>query len=171
MKRFILSFAFCLICIGIKAQSLDVVYKPYGNGYSIAVIKPTIENFILLLSLNENQFEVKMKEYKYFEEESTGKYRSFWNGSLDNYAYAKCVNTFSYNVMRNEIRFMVSADMIYPSDIITQLYRNLKPYYKESASDLDGNSIDYFAFKVNDVAYKFYISNKETFYDVVVLKE
>ena len=154
-----------------NSQNLNVEYKSYGGGYSIAVIQPTIENFILLLSLDENQFENEMKQYKYFEDNSGGKYRAFWNGSLDNFAYAKCVNTFNFNVMRNEIRFMVDAEMVYPENSITNLYRDLKPYYKDSKSDMDGNVVDYFAFKADGFVYSFFITNRVKLYDIMVLKE
>ena len=152
------------------AQTLDVCYKPY-EGYSMPVIKPTVENFISLLSLNENQFENIMRRYKYLEENSSGKYRVFWNGSLDNFTYAKCVNTYCFNVMRNEIRFMVASDMVYPADAMTSLYRSLKPYFKASRAGADGLPVDYFAFKKDGAIYGFYIIDKGTLFDVVVTKE
>ncbi len=99
-----------------------------------------------LLSLDENQFELVMKKYKYFEENSSGKYRAFWNGTLDNFIYANCVNTYNFNVMRNEIRFFIAPDMIYPSDAIKSLFRDLKPYYKMTNPNEESIPVDYFAF-------------------------
>lgn len=170
MKNFIVLILFVTLpSLNIGAQTLDVCYKPY-EGYSMTVIKPTINNFINLLSLNETQFVSTMKRYKYFEENSSGKYRSFWNGSLDNFTYAMCVNTFSFNVMQNEIRFMVSHDMVYPSDAITSLYRGLKPYFQTSGVGADGLPIDLFSFKKDGFVYSFYIRNTGTIFDVTVTK-
>lgn len=170
MKKVFALMLFALqMSLSVVAQTLDVCYKPY-EGHSMTVIKPTINNFISLLSLSETQFESTMKRYKYFEENSSGKYRSFWNGSLDNFTYAMCVNTFSFNVMQNEIRFMVSHDMIYPSDAITSLYRGLKPYFQTSGVGADGLPIDLFSFKKDGFVYSFYIRNTGTIFDVTVTK-
>lgn len=170
MRKLLLLMLFALqVTFASMAQTLDVCYKPYG-GHSMAVIKPTIENFITLLSLNEYQFESTMNRYKYFEENSSGKYRSFWNGSLDNFTYANCVNTYCFNVMQNEIRFMVSHDMVYPSDAITSLYRGLKPYFQTSGVGTDGIPIDLFSFKKDGFVYSFYIRNTGSLFDVVVTK-
>lgn len=155
-----------------KAQQLDVRYKPYSNGkYSMAVIMPTINNFICLLALSESEFRNKMKEYKYFVQDESGKYISYWNGGIDNFAYAKCVNIFSYNVMRNEIRFMVDLDMIYPSDVITSLFRDLKPYYKGTKMDSAGYTVDYFAFKSEEFSYEFFVTSNPKYYDIIVLRK
>ncbi len=171
MKKLLLLMLFALqVSFAAMAQTLDVCYKPY-EGHSMTVIKPTISNFISLLSLNETQFVSTMKRYKYFEENSSGKYRSFWNGSLDNFTYAMCVNTYSFNVMQNEIRFMVSHDMVYPADAMTSLYRGLKPYFKTSGLGADGIPIDLFSFKKDGFVYSFYIRNTGSLFDVVVTKE
>ena len=171
MKTFLTVLLLSFSLNSVKSQNLNVEYKSYGDGHSVAVIQPTIENFILLLSLDGSQFENKMKQYRYFEDNSSGKYRTFWNGSLDNFAYAKCVNSFDFNVMRNEIRFMVDAEMVYPENSITDLYRDLKPYYKDSKSDVDGYVVDYFAFKTDGFVYSFFITNWVKLYDIMVLKE
>lgn len=171
MRNFIILILFVtLYPLNIEAQTLDVCYKPY-EGRSMTVIKPSINNFISLLSLNETQFISTMKRYKYFEENSSGKYRSFWNGSLDNFTYAMCVNTYSFNVMQNEVRFMVSHDMVYPADAMTSLYRGLKPYFKTSGVGADGIPIDLFSFKKDGFVYSFYIRNTGSLFDVTVTKE
>ena len=171
MKKIITLILFVILSsLKIESQTLDICYKPYG-GHSMVVIKPTIENFITLLSLNETQFVSTMKRYKYFEENSSGKYRSFWNGSLDNFTYAMCVNTYSFNVIQNEVRFMVSHDMVYPADAMTSLYRGLKPYFKTSGVGADGIPIDLFSFKKDGFVYSFYIRNTGSLFDVVVTKE
>jgi hypothetical protein len=170
MKKVFALMLFALqMSLSVVAQTLDVCYKPY-EGHSMTVIKPTINNFISLLSLSETQFESTMKRYKYFEENSDGKYRTFWNGSLDNFTYAMCVNTYCFNVMQNEIRFMVSSDMIYPADAMTSLYRSLRPYYKTSGVGTDGLPIDLFSFKKDGFVYSFYIRNTGTMFDVTVTK-
>lgn len=171
MKKILIVFCIVACTIKISAQQLEFSKISYGSGHTMYVIHPNISNFITLLSLNETQFIEKMKQFKYFEESSDGKYISYWNGSLDNYTYTKCVNTFMYNVMRDEIRFMVSREMVYPSDVITSLFRDLKPYYKDSRRNADGNSIDLFGFKSENIIYEFYITTHSTFFDVLVLKK
>lgn len=168
MKRIFLFTIIFVTGLVAHAQKLDVKYKVYGSNYTIAVIQPTVENFIKLLSLSEREFEACMKRYKYFEEDSQGKYRSFWNGSLDNFTYAECVNTFMINVMIQEVRFMVSYDYVYPSNAITSLFRELKPFYKATRPDMDGNSIDYFSFVNQGYTYEFYITTRPTLYDIQV---
>ena len=85
MKKF-LALLFVLMSIDTYAQTLDVAYKSYGsdNYYTMTVIKPTVMNFITLLSLDEASFVSVMQKYNYFEEDNGGKYRTFGNGSLDN---------------------------------------------------------------------------------------
>ena len=149
-----------------NAQTLEVVHKPYGSGYSMIVIKPTIDNFIKLVNMSELQFVQTMRNYQYFSTDDDGKYVSYWNGSIDNFAYAKCVNTFLYNIMRKEIRCFVPMDMIYPQGIIQDLYRTLRQYHVASAQ-----SIDKFSFNYNGSIYEFYITTQATSYDIQVLKK
>lgn len=66
---------------------------------------------------------------------------------------------------------MVSTDMIYPTESITDLYRNLRPYYKDSKLNPDGYSIDSFAFRINNTAYSFYICDGEKIIDIIVMKK
>ena len=169
MKRILFTLSILLTLSGVKlhSQTLDVTYKSYSGG-SIAVIKPTIPNFVTLLSLTESEFERKMKQYNYYEDDKPGKYRSFSNGSITNFMYTKCVNTYLYNIMKNEIRFFVSIDMIYPSDAISLLYRELKPYFVDSKLNTNGNSVDYFAVKYENSVYDFFVTNTGTMYDVTI---
>lgn len=153
-----------------SAQNLDVTYKAYGDNYTIAVIKPTVENFIVLLNLDDNGFENEMKKHKYFEDNSGGRYRSFWNGSIDNFVYANCVNTFNLNIINNEIRFMLNFDMEYPKGIISSLLKDLKPYYKKSQNNTLGYTTDYFAFKIGDYYYEFYYTQLENRYDISAVR-
>ena len=62
MKK--LFFLFMMLAMGMyaQAQQLDVCTKPYGDdGSEITVIKPTVANFLQLLSMTEEQFK-QMKE-------------------------------------------------------------------------------------------------------------
>ena len=170
MKKLIV-ILFVLISINCNAQTLDVVYKSYGSGYSMTVIKPTATNFITLLSLDEMSFVSTMKKYKYFEEDNGGKYRTFGNGSLDNYAYAHCANSFSYSMTRNEIRFFVAKDMIYPSSAMTDLYRELRSYHKDSKQDSQGYTVDLYMFNYGESTYSFFITAYPEAYDVIVIKD
>lgn len=170
MKKLIV-ILFVLISINCNAQTLDVAYKSYGSGYSMTVIKPTATNFITLLSLDEISFVSTMKKYKYFEEDNGGKYRTFGNGSIDNYAYAHCANSFSYSMTRDEIRFFVMVDMIYPSSAMTDLYRELKPYHKDSKQNSQGYTVDLYMFNYGTSTYSFFITAYPDAYDVTVIKD
>ena len=172
MKKFI-ALLFVLVSINSYAQTLDVAYKSYGsdNYYTMTVIKPTVMNFITLLSLDEASFVSVMKKYKYFEEDNGGKYRTFGNGSLDNYAYAHCANSYSYSMTRDEIRFFVAKEMIYPSTAMTDLYRELRPYYKDSKPNEQGGSIDLYMFNYGNSSYSFFITIYPKYYDVTVVKD
>ena len=129
MKKFF--FLFVMLAMGMyaQAQQLDVCTKPYGEeGNEITVIKPTVANFMMLLSMNEDQFKAVMEANKYGNQMPRGNFVTYWNGSPDNFQFAKCVNSFLYNKETKEVHFMVSNDMIYPQGSIMQLYRDLRPY-------------------------------------------
>ncbi len=171
MRRIIIT----LICAVFASQSyaqsnntnfLDVAYKS-DDGYSMCIIKPTIDNFIRLINMSEIQFVQAMKNYQYFaDDESGGKYVSYWNGSIDN-IISKSVNTYMYNIMRKEIRCLVPMDMIYPQGAIQDLYRALRQYYVTSASSTDKFSLSY-----NGDIYEFYITtHNSSTYDIQVLKK
>ena len=129
MKK--LFFLFMMLAMGLyaQAQQLDVCTKPFGEeGNEITVIKPTVANFMMLLSMNEDQFKAVMEANKYGNQMPRGNFVTYWNGSPDNFQFAKCVNSFLYNKETKEVHFMVSNDMIYPQGSIMQLYRDLRPY-------------------------------------------
>lgn len=170
MKNLI-SILFLLISVTVSAQHLQVAYKSYGNGQSMCVIPPTINNFIYLLDCSENEFRKEMSYYKYFEEDSQGKYISYWNGSITNFMYVNACTRFAYNLMRDEIRCIVQDNMVFPVNAISDLYKNLKPYYVRSGYDYDGNVIDLFSMDLNYHTYEFYLSKSGDYYDITVLKK
>ena len=136
MKK--LFFLFMMLAMGIyaQAQQLDVCTKPYGeDGSEITIIKPTVANFLQLLSMTEDQFKAVMEANKYSTQMPRGNFISYWNGSPDNFQYAKCVNSFLYNKETKEVHFAVGNDMIYPQGSLMQLYRDLQPYRKEGAEN------------------------------------
>ena len=119
-----------------QAQQLDVCTKPYGDdGSEITVIKPTVANFLLLLSMNEEQFKAVMEANKYSTQMPRDNFISYWNGNPDNFQFAKCVNSFLLNKETKEVHFAVGNDMIYPQGSIMALYRELQPYRKEEAEN------------------------------------
>ncbi|MBR1667624.1 MAG: hypothetical protein IJ693_05005 [Bacteroidaceae bacterium] len=132
MKK--LFFLLMLLAAGMnaKAQQLDVSVKTYGEGGAVTVIKPTIANLLTLLSFNEAQFEQVMKDNHYEGRKMGDDYIAYWNGSNDNFAYAKCVNAFLYNLKEKEVHFSVGTEMVYPQGSIASLYHELRPYYKET---------------------------------------
>ncbi len=129
MKK--LFFLFMMLAMGMyaQAQQLDVCTKSYGeDGSEITIIKPTIANFLQLLSMTEDQFRKVMEANKYSTQMPRGNFVAYWNGSPDNFQYAKCVNSFMYNKEDKEVHFTVGNDMIYPQGVIMQLYHDLRPY-------------------------------------------
>lgn len=136
MKK--LFFSFMMLAMGFyaQAQQLDVCTKPYGdNGSEVTVIKPTVANFLQLLSMNEEQFKAVMEANKYGPQMPRGNAISYWNGGPDNFQFAKCVNSFIYNRDTKEVHFAVGNDMIYPQGSLMALYRELQPYRKEGAEN------------------------------------
>lgn len=136
MKKLIFSFMMLAMGLYAQAQQLDVCTKPYGDdGSEITVIKPTVANFLLLLSMNEEQFKAVMEANKYSTQMPRGNFISYWNGNPDNFQFAKCVNSFLLNKETKEVHFAVGNDMIYPQGSIMALYRELQPYRKEGADN------------------------------------
>lgn len=132
MKKMLLLGLMLVANIGLNAQDLNVCTKDYGEFGSVTVIKPTIANLLTLLSLNSEQFEAVMKKNQYEGRKMSDDYLAYWNGSNDNFAYAKAVNAFLYNLKKKEVHFSVSNEMVYPQGSIMALYQALKPYYKET---------------------------------------
>lgn len=129
MKKLVFLFMMLVMGMYAQAQQLDVCTKSYGEeGNEITVIKPTVANFLMLLSMNEEQFKAAMEANKYSTQMPRSNFISYWNGSNDNFAYAKCVNSFLYNKETKEVHFAVGNDMIYPQGSIMALYRELQPY-------------------------------------------
>ena len=61
--------------------------------------------------------------------------------------------------------------MVFPVNAISDLYKNLKPYYVRSGYDYDGNVIDLFSMDLNYYTYEFYLSKSGDYYDITVLKK
>ena len=61
MRKMVFLLALAL-GLHLQAQELDVCTKPYGEEQEIVVIKPTVANFLTLLSLTEEQFQNVMEE-------------------------------------------------------------------------------------------------------------
>ena len=132
MKKMLLLGLMLAASIGLSAQDLNVCTKDYGEFGSVTVIKPTIANLLTLLSLDSEQFEAVMRKNQYEGHKMSDDYLAYWNGSNDNFAYAKAVNAFLYNLKKKEVHFSVSNEMVYPQGSIIALYQALKPYYKET---------------------------------------
>lgn len=129
MKKLFFLCAMLAVGLYVQAQQLEVCTKPYGNdGSEMTVIKPTVANFLTLLAMNEEQFKTVMEANHYSLQMPRGNIISYWNGSPDNFAYAKCVNSYLYISETHEIHFAVGNDMIYPQGSLMQLYRDLRPY-------------------------------------------
>lgn len=132
MKKIFLLGLMLASSIGLSAQDLNVCTKAFGEYGEVTVIKPTIANLLTLLSMSSDEFEAVMRKNKYDGRKMSDEYLAYWNGSNDNFAYAKAVNAFLYNTKKKEVHFSVSNEMVYPQGSIMALYDALKPYYKET---------------------------------------
>lgn len=159
MKKLI--FLFCL-CISMTcgAQNLKSVSKAYGHGYSVNVIQPTIENFISLCDMSEAQFESAMKAKGYFPTEDSGNPIVYWNGSIDNFAYAFAVNTWEYNILSGWRSYIVKKEYIYPANSMSDFIRSLKPYhYAHKCVIYDDQPSDVFKIERNGKVYAIFITD------------
>ncbi len=171
MRLFCIIICMLLFKVSVPAQHLQTSNKTYGGKYSICVIRPTIDNFIYLLNCTESQFKSEMLYYKYFELDTPGKFLSYWNGTLDNFMEAKACTSFFYSLLGNELRCSVPTDMVYPSDAISSLYRDLKPYFVKSGHGPNGNSIDSFKLTKSGTVYEFYLTEVDSSYYITILKK
>ena len=129
MKRNLLLVLLCMAFNFVHAQGLDITTKDYDGG-SIMVIKPSISTFITLLNYNEAQFRAAMERCQYSDQPPRGPFITYWNGSNDNFAFAKSVNTYLYNKETSEVHFAVGTNLIYPQGSIAALYHELRPFEK-----------------------------------------
>lgn len=167
MKKLILIFFMCITFI-CDAQSLSSVSKSYGHGYSLNVIQPTIENFIKICDMTEAQFVSAMKAKGYFPTENSGNPIAYWNGSIDNFAYAFAVNTWEYNILSDWRSFIVKKEYIYPSNSMSDFIRSLKPYYYARKCVIYENTpSDVFKIERNGKVYAIFITDLVEYYYVL----
>lgn len=129
MKKIFLLIAVLAMASFARAQQVDVCTKTYDGGSEMIVIKPTVENLVKLLAMDEKQFKAAMQKFKYVGQVEDGNVIAYWNGTNDNFAYAKCVNSFLLNKQTGEVHFAVGRDMVYPQGSVMALYRDLAPYH------------------------------------------
>ena len=150
-----------------SSQTLNYVSKPYGHGYSVNVIQPTIENFIKLCDMNPSQFVSAMKSCGYFEmEQSSYDPIDYWNGSLDNFAYAHAVNSFSrYN--SGWIVYMAEKEYIYPNNSFSNFKNSLAEYYYEHTDRIyDGMASAVYKIEKNGYTYGIFVTDMGKAWDV-----
>ena len=167
MKRLISILILC-VTITCCAQTLTSVSKAYGHGYSLNVIQPTIENFISLCDMSETQFISAMKSKGYFPtENNVGNPISYWNGSIDNFAYAFAVNTGEYNILSDWRTYIVKKEYIYPNNSMTDFIRSLKPYYYARKCVIyEDTPSDIFKIERNGKVYAIFITDLGDYYYV-----
>lgn len=170
MKK--LTFLICIMLsfISVWAQHLTSISKNYGSGYSLQVIQPTIDNLIKLCDMNESEFAAEMKHYNYFKIDNTANPIGYWNGSLDNFAYAFAVNSFYRNILSDETQYMVKKEYIYPSSSMSDFIYSLKPYYYARKSLFYDIPSDVFKIQRSDKVYGIFITDLGEMYDVRIRK-
>lgn len=155
------------ITITCGAQNLTSVSKTYGSGYSVNVIQPTIENFILLCDMSESQFVSAMEAKGYFPTGDSGNPITYWNASLDNLAYAFAVNSWEYNILSGWRTYMVKKEYIYPNNSMTDFIRSLTPYYYARKCVIyDDKPSDVFKIERNGKVYAIFITDLGEYYRV-----
>ena len=160
--------ALCMLFVGFASfgQTLTTATKTYGGGYTINVIQPTIDNFIKLCDMTESQFVSEMKSNKYFQIDETANPIGYWNGSIDNFAYAFVVNSFYRNILSDETEYMVQKEYIYPQSSMTDFIRSLKPYYYARKALFYDTPSDVFKIERNGKVYAIFITDLGELYDV-----
>lgn len=167
MKRnLLIMIVVMLFTVSSYAQSLITSSKPYGDGYSITVIQPTIDNLIQLRDMSESQFIAAMKANKYFLIDETANPIGYWNGSIDNFAYAFVVNSFYRDILSGEIEYMVKKEHIYPQSSMTDFIRSLRPYYYARKAVFYDTPSDVFKINRNGKVYGIFITDLGEMYDV-----
>lgn len=167
MKKNLLTIiSLILFTVSTQAQSLITSTKTYGGGYTITVIQPTIDNLIKLCDMSESQFIAAMKANKYFKIDETANPIGYWNGSIDNFAYAFVVNSFYRDILSDETEYMVKKEYIYPQSSMTDLIRSLKPYYYARKALFYDTPSDVFKIERNGKVYGIFLTDLGELYDV-----
>lgn len=158
----------CLLLMIAKSygQILSTASKTYGEGYTVKVIQPTIDNLIKLCDMSESQFVAAMKANKYFQIDKTANPIGYWNGSIDNFAYAFVVNSFYKNILSDETEYMVKKEYIYPQSSISDFIRSLKPYYYARKAIFYDAPSDVFKIERNGKVYGIFVTDLGDMYDV-----
>ena len=166
MKKFLFLFL-AILPICVLAQNLSYESKPYGHGYHINVIQPTIDNFIKLCDMNASQFISAMKYYDYFEmDNSSYECIDYWNGSIDNFAFAKAVNSFSRTI-NGWIIYMGDKEYMFPNDSFSDFLSQLSPYYYEQTDRIYNNRMsDVYTINRNGFVYGIFVTNMGKSWDV-----
>ena len=166
MKYILVALCSILIAITSYGQTLTFATKTYGNGYTIKVIQPTIDNLIKLCDMSEAQFVSEMKANKYFQIDETANPIGYWNGSIDNFAYAFVVNSFYRNILSDETQYIVKKEYIYPQSSMSDFIRSLKPYYYARKAIFHDTPSDVFKIERNGKVYGIFITDLGEMYDV-----
>lgn len=166
LKYFFIALCMLLVDLTSVGQTLTSATKTYGGGYTIKVIQPTIDNFIRLCDMTETQFVSEMKANKYFLIDDTANPIGYWNGSIDNFAYAFVVNSFYRNILSDETEYMVKKEYIYPQSSMSDFIRSLKPYYYARKAVFYDTPSDVFKIERYGKVYGIFITDLGDKYDV-----
>ena len=170
MRKMVFLLALAL-GLHLQAQELDVCTKPYGEEQEFIVIKPTVANFVTMLSMSGEQFKTALEKYSYIDQELGGDFLAYWNGSHENFSSAKCVNAFLYHESNKELHFVVGREMVYPQGSSMSLMRELRPYFKEMQRDEGRHRVEVFEVKEESVVYEFKLfHNPQFFYFIVTCR-
>lgn len=170
MRKVMFLFAM-LLGLHLQAQELDVCTKPYGEEQEIIVIKPTVANFVAMLSMDAEQFKATLEKYSYINQDLGGDFLAYWNGSHENFSSAKCVNAFLYQEGNKELHFVVGREMVYPQGSIMSLMRDLRPHFKEMQRDEGRHRVEVFEVKDESSVYEFKLyHNPQFFYFIVTYR-
>lgn len=166
MKK-LLFFIISFIAISSSAQGLQYDVKNYGHGYSLKIIEPTIDNFILLCDMTESNFVYSLKSMGYFlNPDSSSPAPDYWNGSIDNFAYAKAINSFS-RYPNGWIVYWGEKQYQYPSNSFSNFLSELSPYYYEQTDQIyPGRNSDVYKITRNGYVYGIFITNMGKAWDV-----
>lgn len=152
MKRLFLSIIAIFFCLNSFSQFVII-----GTKQGVNYIKPCIENFAYMSTLDYTTFSRYMEQYHYSEGESNAQWYSY-TASLDNFL-VHAVTNFSYAYGGRSIICWIPKSEMYPKTAMQDIYQKLRPHFLRNE-----NGGELFAFNYDGKAFGCIIMNQSEFY-------
>lgn len=152
MKRIVLTLFVIALCFNCYSQFIIT-----GTKNGVTYIKPCLENFTYMSTLDHYTFSGYMNQYHYSEGESDAQWYSYV-ASLDNYV-AHAVTNFDFAYRGGTIICWLPKSELYPRTAIQDIYQRLRPHFLRRE---DGGEL--FAFNYKGKAFGCIIVNQTNNY-------